>query len=235
MLRKISNTTRKEQIEDGLGVRFKYPNLYQPKLMIDGSNEENIHIITSEDPFSVDNAIWGLLPARFEDDWQVFQQAHQTLTVNVNQSHPNVLFKNALDHRRCLILVSGFFSKRLHEDNLYPFFASNGSNMPLLLAGVYNRLDDGFITATILMVDAVDPLKKVQNLSADMPLVIDPKDKDAWLSQDLIREDVEHLLNNNDLQINVHPIAKEFYNQNIMFHSMLEPVSYNGIFDNLIS
>ena len=73
MYHKLSNTANRITLEREFNIRFKYPNLYQKQVLINGMDETTIPIITMHEPELMVPAIWGLLPEGYKDDWSVFQ------------------------------------------------------------------------------------------------------------------------------------------------------------------
>ncbi|TXE10551.1 hypothetical protein ES711_01195 [Gelidibacter salicanalis] len=78
MFYKISNIANKDSIERKFQVSFQFPNLYEPKKLIEGLKESTVAVITNAEPDKVTYAIWGLLPENFEDNWSVFQDVFNT-------------------------------------------------------------------------------------------------------------------------------------------------------------
>ncbi len=230
MYYKLSNTADRERMEDLFGVRFKYPNLYYPEVVINGLNESNLPIITSEEPDKITLAIWGILPEHYQDDWDQFQSLSNTLNIDERNTQPELWQTDALKERRCLILVTGFFTTYLRDGIVYPYYVSLKSGNPFFLAGIYNILDDGFITCSLLLGKANDYIKKFQNVVDSMPLVVKRSQSEFWLDRNVSLPEIKHFLTRNSkTNLHAHPIAKEFFNQNISYDSMLQPYEYDNI------
>ena len=60
MFYKLSNTSELIDIENEFKTPFRFPSFYEPKAIINGLQESNIPVITSEDISKIDFAIWGL-------------------------------------------------------------------------------------------------------------------------------------------------------------------------------
>jgi len=224
---KISNTAKMKEIERDVNALFKYPNLYTPQVVISGLTEVSIPIITMDEPEAVSLAIWGLLPSSFNEDWELFQKLTNTLTISAEKLDTNTWYNDSFMKRRCIIPVTGFFTSVLKNGEIYPYHVSGKNGEILYLAGIYTVLDDGFVTCSLLTGPLEKNVVKYQNLVDYMPSIIDHGDKYEWLSKGTMLEGVTELLrppHKTDLE--VRPIAKNLFNQDISYDSMLMPYEY---------
>ncbi len=230
MYKKISNISERELIEKELGIKYKFPRLYTPSPVIDGTQETTLSVITMNQPDHISYAIWGILPNNYEGEWSDFQKVMNTLNISKESIHSNGIFEEPYRERRCLIIVTGFFIYHLYKGSLYPYHVYLDAKKPFYLAGIYNTLDDGFITCSMLMTEATGIVSKIQNLNATMPILIPEKLNNLWLDPNADQGEIDYILNShNALELSAHPIAKEFFKNDISYESMLEPVYYEGI------
>ncbi|TSE09153.1 SOS response-associated peptidase [Aquimarina algiphila] len=230
MYKKISNIAERELIEKELGIKYKFPKLYTPNPIIDGTEEATLSVITIDDPNNISYAIWGLLPNNYEDDWSDFQKVLNTLSVSKENLNSNGIFQEPYHNRRCVIIVTGFFIYHLSHGSLYPYYVYLASKKPFYLAGIYNILEDGFITCSMLMTKATGIVNKIQNLNTNMPVIISENLYDTWLDSHANMDEISHILNHqNTLELKAHPIAKEFFKNDILYDSMLDPIYYKDI------
>ncbi|WP_046755422.1 SOS response-associated peptidase [Kordia jejudonensis] len=230
MCYKISNTAGKEEIEDVFNATFKFPKLHEKTPVIDGLVESPISIIKMSNREEITLAIWGLLPETFQDDWQYFQNVQNTLNVDLKGIEEDPKYENALQERRCLIIATGFFTYYLHEGNLYPYYVHLPSNEPFAIAGVYNELDDGFVTCSIVVSKANEFIKEIHNSDTSMPVVLNTFNQDMWLDANTSQELIETIVETtSELSFHAHTIAKEFHKLGVDFDSVLEPVSYKNV------
>ena len=183
MFYKISNIASKESIEQRFNVSFEFPKIYKPQGLIDGLKESTVSVITNSDPTKVNYAIWGLLPENFEDNWSVFQDVVNTLNVKfgVLQSGSGI-YNNILENRRCVIVATGFFTTMLRNGTVQRCHVHLPNYEPFAIAGVFNELNDGFLTCSIVVTKANEGFKDVPNLSNYKPLVLDDKELKQWFS-----------------------------------------------------
>ena len=231
MFYKLSNTAKREVIEDEFDVIFEFPKLYKPAAVINGLEESLLPIITMENSQKVDFAIWGLLPKSLEDNWEIFQSLTNTLNVNVEHlDFKDQLYSEALDKRRCLIITTGFFTSALHNGKMYPHHVYLKNHKPFTVAGVYNKLEDGFITCSILVKKTNDSLKEIPNLLNYKPVIFDVRDRKHWLNNRFEYENLKDLVNSHQtVQFRSHPISKEFYDNDIMYKQLLKSKSFTEL------
>lgn len=226
---RLSNTAQKEQMEKWSGTLFKYPNLYRPQVLINGLNEVSIPIISMDGPNKLALAIWGMLPENYKEDWTVFQSQSNTLNLHEKTMHSDLWYAEAFRSRRCLIPVTGFFTAFIRQGQSFPQFIGLKNGGLFYLAGIYTILDDGFTTCSLLLGNANVFTKAAQNVVDTVPLIIDRMNKDVWLDsrtsllkcRDLLQQPEDH-------QFKSHSIAKELFNHDITYDSMLEPYEYEG-------
>ncbi|MHA7056936.1 SOS response-associated peptidase family protein [Aquimarina sp. M1] len=230
MYKKISNIAERELIENEVGIRYKFPQLHFPMQVIDGSEECTLSIITMEDPTFISYGIWGLLPEDYMDEWTDFQKVRNTLYVSRQDLNSDEIFQEPYLQRRCLIIATGFFVYHLYRGSLYPYYVYLKNKKPFYIAGIYNVLDDGFITCSMLMTKSKGLIENVQNLNKSMPLVIPKKYQNTWLDVHADKKELDYILENWEMpDLCAHPIAKEFFKNDISYDSMLTPVYYEGI------
>ena len=233
MYNKISNTAERKMIESEFGIKFKFPKLYQKNFIINGANEATVSIITIEEPHHINYGIWGILPTNYKEDWLDFQNVIDTLSVAKDRIHSDELFDQPFQLRRCLIIVTGFFIHHLNKGVVYPYYVHHATSKPFALAGIYNVTDDGFLTCSIVLTDVSGKLASIENIDSKIPVVLSKKYRDMWLEKNCSKEDLYSITEDVDqIPLEAHPIAKEFFKNNIVYDSFLEPVQYKNLPNN---
>ncbi|MHA7056986.1 SOS response-associated peptidase [Aquimarina sp. M1] len=226
MFYKLSSDIKLDFLEEEFGVPFKYPKLYEQTPIINGFNEESLSVITSNDPDQVSYAIWGMLPEGYEDTWESFQDSKNTLNTDISTAG----FEKVKHYKRCLILVSGLFILRVHNGELYPYYVYLQSKKPFSLGGIYTRLDDGFLTCSVIVTSSNNFMSKINNLSTTMPLIVENHHREKWLEPSTPTKDIKEIMEfTKDIDLCAHTVSKEFYKNNILFENVLECVSYKGL------
>ncbi|WP_052184208.1 SOS response-associated peptidase family protein [Psychroserpens sp. Hel_I_66] len=219
MFYKLSNTCDVLEIEKEFGTTFRYPNLYKPKAIIDGLKESQLPIITSQNLSHVDYSIWGLLPEGYDDNWNTFQDFTNTLNTNIQSNDLNEeIYSDSLDKRRCLVIVNGFFSTKISDGKLRTHLIHLKNQNPFCIAGIYNKILDGFYTCSILTTNSVCGNDHIPGLEKQKPLIFKKKDLKRWLDPKLTIEHLKPLVQNHEhYDFISQPINESFYNNSKLF------------------
>ncbi|WP_299129064.1 SOS response-associated peptidase family protein [uncultured Winogradskyella sp.] len=230
MFYKLSNAVEKNKIEKDLNLRFKYPNLYVPDLIINGLTEATISIVTMEDKDEINLAIWGLMPEDYKEDWSTFQEISNTLNLNLHQLQTVSWMKPALKHRRALILVSGFFAYLLRKGTVYTYYVSLPNDKSFFIGGIYNQLDDGFLSCSPITTKANKFISSFHNVDNQMPIIITDSVVETWMSEKTTESTIAQLIKNPPKpKLRANPIANDFFKNKIVYNSLLQPVYYDEI------
>lgn len=199
MFYKISNIANRESIEEKFHVNFEFPNLYKPQGVIDGLKESTISVITISDPKKATYAIWGLLPENFEDNWSVFQDVFNTLNVNIETlENSNGLYSNLLQDRRCVIIATGFFTTWLTNGTVERCHVHLPNYEPFAIAGVFNELNDGFITCSLVVTKISESFKDVPNISNLKPLVLNENELKQWFDTSTSLDEIKKIFDDHN-------------------------------------
>lgn len=205
---KLSNIASITLLRQELGIDVKYPAVYKPKLKIDGNKEQSLSIVTMDNPNELEFGIWGVLPHFYEGSWQKFQKIKNTLHVKSEAIFTNVLYREALLKRRCLIVVTGFYTHHLKGNMIRNFLVEKEPLRPFYLAGIYNVLEDGFLSCTVINTDANKELSSINNLYDVMPLQIPKLLKNVWLNKETSLKEIKHILSKPyETNFNINEIA----------------------------
>ncbi|MBM1104585.1 SOS response-associated peptidase family protein [Aurantibacter crassamenti] len=225
MYYKLSNTAELEEVVRTFERPFKYPNLYAPEVVIFGLNEVTLPVITIENSQEISLAIWGMLPTGYKEDWPVFQSVTNTLNLSQDSIEDSNWQSEAFRNRRCLIVVNGFFTSYFKDGKVQPHYVSLKSKRPFTLAGLYNHTEDGFLSCSLLLGKAKGLVKQHQNLSNQMPLIIEEKRINSWLDETADIDELNYILKNAPTDnLNIHPIAADLFNQDISYDAILDPI-----------
>ena len=224
---KISSTMERDMMEDVVEARFKYPNLYTPEVVISGLTEVSIPVVTMGEPTCISLAIWGMLPNDYQGEWERFQNLTNTLNIHTGTLDTGLWYTEALAQGRCVVPITGFFTSMLRDGEIYPYFISAEKDTLLYLAGMYTVLEDGFMTCSLLTGPLDAFTKTYQNLVDFMPIPLSHKNKETWLAKDTSIALAKHILAAPQaLELTARPIAKELFNQDISYDSLLRPFEY---------
>lgn len=230
MYYRLSNTAEREHMEEKFGRPFRYPEIYKPQALVNGLEETNVPVITMQDPSAINYAIWGILPEDYNEDWAIFQNIYNTLNFSKESLDSGLWYGGSLENKRCLILCTGFFTNYIYQGDIYPYFVHAPEREPFCLGGIYNQLEDGFLTCAIIIVKPDTLIDKIQTVDHGMPLVVGESYRHQWLDPETTpSEIIRYIKEPGGYDLQAHPIAKEFYKNEIVFDNMLEPVYYRGL------
>jgi len=133
---------------------------------------------------------WGLLsPAQRRAKNPLINARAETIRVNP-------LFRAALERRRCLVPVDGFYEWQRLADRRQPYFIRPIGGGPLTLAGIWapwGETPDGSVVGTCSIVTTT-PLPEISWLHDRMPLILTPSQWALWLDPETPRSVVDDLL-----------------------------------------
>ena len=216
MIYKLSNEASKDGIENEFEIPFRYPNLYTPNPLINGFHETNISVVTMENKNEITFAIWGLMPQDFKEDWQIFQDNANTLNVKMEELESVSWMRDSFTQRRCLIIVTGFYTHLLENGNTCSYYICQPSERPFYLAGTYNILDDGFL-CTALIVGKTDPfISNYHNISNLAPVIVPKERASTWLGEDSDTESLYRIIKEpHKSPLKAKRISNEFFLRNL--------------------
>ncbi|WP_299334137.1 SOS response-associated peptidase family protein [uncultured Psychroserpens sp.] len=200
MFYKLSNTSSLKSIENEFKAQFRYPDLYEPKLIINGFEESNLPVIISQDARIIESAIWGILPQCYDDSWEAFQNVCNTLNTHVNDKHADaMIYPETLSKQRCLIIVNGLFTSVIRHGKLCTKYLHLKNHKPFCVAGIYNTTEDGFLTCSLLIKSSNRKYSEVSNFGNQEPLIFKKQDFNQWLNPTRRFEHLELLIRDHEV------------------------------------
>lgn len=150
MIKRIFNSASKKDIEETFNSVFDYPYLYHPHALSERKKEALFCVITAAAAQRIQFAIWGILPQTYMGGWKKFQALHDTLEISYDSITPDSWLFESLRKRRCLIICTGFVLKIVVDDDVEAIKIGLREGSIFCIAGIYNVLEDGFMTCSIL-------------------------------------------------------------------------------------
>ena len=185
MFYRLSSRSSRSSIEREFSRPFSHAHLYKPQTIVHGLEEASLPIVCMDEPDRINFGIWGLLPDTYMGDWKKFQDTSHTLHFSLedlrNRNVPSY-FKDPI--KRCLIIVSGYFIFSIDGGELVFHHVFLKSAKPFAIAGVYNRLDDGFLTCSMLTERLENQVDQIS------PVILCREGWNQWLNEDLKLLDV---------------------------------------------
>ncbi len=153
-----------------------------------------IAAVPNDKPNAVDHFLWGLIPFWAKDP----NIASRMINARADTLAEKASFKNAYKRRRCLILADGFYewAKVPGQKAKQPYYLRMEDGAPFAFAGLWEEWQSPegsqIKSATIITTEPNPLVAKVHNR---MPVILHPKDYQAWLSpKETPPTELQHLL-----------------------------------------
>jgi putative SOS response-associated peptidase YedK len=136
---------------------------------------------------------WGLVPHWAKDP----KVGYKMINARSETAATKPAYRSALQHRRCLIVVDGFYEWAVPDPadrkRKFPFYFRRADGQPIAFAGLYETWWDKtrskepdpesyLQTCVIMTTGAGDDLSDIHDR---MPVIIEVADRDRWLGPDI--------------------------------------------------
>jgi putative SOS response-associated peptidase YedK len=168
---------------------------------------------------------WDLTPS-----WQNSKKAPliNARVESLNENKP--FFRQAIRHRRCLVITSGFYEWKTVNSLNQPYFITLKSNKPFAFAGIWERNVnqdpmDSFAIITVPANEAVEPFH------TRMPAILPNNDYAAWLDPTARDwEAVKHLVKPYPAEeLSIFPVTRKMNNTRYTESDSVIPITNDGI------
>ncbi|MCA9567712.1 MAG: SOS response-associated peptidase [Myxococcales bacterium] len=142
---------------------------------------------------------WGLLPFWAKDR----KMAYKTINARGETVAEKPAFRASFKKKRCLIVADGYYEwKRLSKTEKIPHLMRIDGGGPFAMAGLWSQWRDpetgeDVLTCTIVTTSAAPGMEDVHDR---MPVILDARDWDAWLSADTPPEALKELIRPFDVE-----------------------------------
>jgi len=187
-----------------------------PVYFVNGFNHPDVPVITNKMPDHIQTFSWGLIPFWVKDPKQAVSLSKMTLNARGEEIFKKPSFRNAARHKRCLVVIDGFFEYHWFNDKSYPYYIKLASDEPMLLAGLWetwNYTKENIVRYTFSIVTTrANPMmayihnKPKASEGPRMPVIVPKGSEKVWLTeiqdsvdQQLIEEIIQPY-NENELQ-----------------------------------
>lgn len=231
MLTLLSNIATKSEIEGSTHASYQFGQLYTPSPVINGRYESYVSIITADKPDLIQFSIWGILPEAYAEDWKEFQNIKATLTTNIDAVHPKHWLFDSFEKRRCLIVATGYFNVLLRDKNLYPYHVGPKNKEIMCFAGIYNILEDGFLSCSLLMEQAEEEELETKSFSTLTPVIIPPDKYHVWLqSTNTTYGILNKIKERESISRTWYTVSKDIFKRGKFNSGILKPVLYSQLY-----
>ncbi len=174
-----------------------------PFYHISGFAHPDVPVITNENRRQIRLYNWGLIPRWVKDVKHAVELSNKTLNARGEEMFEKPSYRSAARHRRCLVLVDGFFEHHWKNNKAYPYHITLKNDEPMALGGLWETWEDnqsGLIrqTFTIVTTRANALMSHIHNkprgsAGPRMPLIIPKGLEDEWLRTFEDQIDLERL------------------------------------------
>jgi putative SOS response-associated peptidase YedK len=139
---------------------------------------------------------WGLIPF-----WMKERPKVPHINARAETVHKLPLFREAFAKRRCLIPATGFFEWQQRADGKQPWRFVAKDMEPFAFAGLWEfaRLGDEEILSAAIIVGEPNPL--VAGVHDRMPVIVYPRQYDAWLEAGTTLDEARGMLRPYDAEL----------------------------------
>jgi len=224
---------------DQIPASFQFPEEYKPYFHLNGFSYGNLQIIKMDEPGTIYQAKWGLIPNWASHNPETFRKKSNTLNARFETIFEKASFKESAHEKRCLILSDGFFEPHHENGKAIPYFCYQPTKKYpegnlFLFAGLYNEIEDNTLTTTILTTEANTFFSEVHNKKKRMPLILEKDLFDDWLDDGASSQSLNEIMATGFTrnEFKAHPVSRDFYKKGIDTNKpyIVEPVQKNTLF-----
>lgn len=122
-------------------------------------------------------AFWGLIPSWAKEG----DKHYSTINARAETVNTKPAFRHPFKHHRCLIPADGFYEWHEEGGIKRPHHIGRTDGVPFAMAGlwdIWNGPQGEVLSCSIIVTEANQFMKR---LHERMPVILDPKDYEAWL------------------------------------------------------
>ena len=134
--------------------------------------------------------LWGLIPF-----WSKDGKPKNTTNARSDRIRIAASYREPFRRRRCLIAVNGFYEWEKLATGKQPYYITLQSGDVMAFAGVFDRWKspDGEVIESFSIVTC-DPNEMMKRIHDRMPVILDRRGWDTWLSLETALDDAEAML-----------------------------------------
>ena len=230
-----------KKTEKRFKAKFAEPKNIKPIFFEHAFSLPSHPIILNDNPSSIILAQWGMIPHWTKDAEFAEKIRKQTFNSRAETIFVKPVFRDQIKHKRCMVLIDGFFEWREFKGKKYPYYIFMKDGDPFALAGIWDEWtapDTGEIlkTFSIITCDANPLLAKIHNTKKRMPVILDKQDEAKWLDSDLDKDQIEKFLKPyKEKDLTAHTISKMITARGIEKNTpeILKPFDYPELLCNI--
>ncbi|OGF74264.1 hypothetical protein A2W57_00710 [Candidatus Giovannonibacteria bacterium RIFCSPHIGHO2_02_43_16] len=175
MCGRFSIGTSQEMLEDYFDAKFE--ETFKPNY--NAAPSQSLPVILNKDPLHIILAPWGIKPVWLEHS--NIKRKDGLINIRAETLKEKATFKKDLKERRCLVISDGYYEWKKTDKGKIPYRFILKKQMPFAFAGLWeqNEGEERFAVIT------TTPNKMAVKVHHRMPVILNMKEKDAWLDADL--------------------------------------------------
>ena len=186
MCGRASITKTEKQIADHFGVLFQTDeeDRYAVAPNYNVAPTHFTPVIASDDPTILAIQRWGISPPWAQGKGQVVINARKETVLEKR------MFKKAIEERRCIVPMDGFYEWQKTPAGKQPFYFHLGDRSLFAFAGLWERWrspDGEVITSCTILTTSANEL--IRPIHERMPVILSPADYELWLDPDIANAD----------------------------------------------
>ena len=128
---------------------------------------------------------WGLVPFWADDE----KIGYKMINARAETVDEKASFKNALKHRRCLILADGFYEWKKDGKQYQPYRFGMTNKKPFALAGLWENWSKNGKNITSCTIITTTPNAVTERVHDRMPVILSEEKMDIWLDRSMDKPD----------------------------------------------
>jgi putative SOS response-associated peptidase YedK len=207
------NLTRIE-LEKRFGVKLEKGRDIHPRYYVSAFQLPFVPVITGVLPDQVQEMQWGLIPFWVKDEKTASEIRLKTFNARAETIIEKPSYREAVNRRRCLVPVSGFYEWHEHMGKKYPFYICRKDRQPIALAGVFDawiNRETGELhnTFSIVTTAANELMEKIHNSKRRMPVILPENLERQWIDpQHALERAMQLAAPFPSEEIQAHPVSK---------------------------
>ncbi|MCH4823620.1 SOS response-associated peptidase [Gramella lutea] len=164
-------------------------DIFSPYFLNDGFAHDRVYIIPMDEPRHWYPASWGLVPSYTNREEFYKNRKYNTLNARDDKVFDSRLYSKPIREGRCLIFADGFFEPHHSGKESQPYFCylDDSENYKIrsifTFAGIFTKDENGDYSTSLITVEANPLFEKVHNKAKRMPLVLDRKFENEWITE----------------------------------------------------
>ncbi len=166
---------------------------------VSGFAHPNLSVISAEEPETIQQFTWGLIPFWTKDAETSKIYSNNNLNAKSETIFEKKSFARSIKSKRCIIPVTGFYEWRDVNKQKYPYFIYPKNGEVFSLGGIYDTWKDGLTGETlnsfsIITTEANQLMAKIHNIKLRMPFILLQEQENTWLNPNLEELEIKALM-----------------------------------------